>query len=150
MLLSHAGLRKAIKYLTIMGKKTSPRKLFTNLKFHSFHHALHPLRKRQHNILERYQFICECQACHEDFPLFEKLSEFDETFDDFIGSDLDELENFTELEARAAITKYSEYIDRHSERYPCYEISILQECLLRCFRIFEKGHSGFNENFVVN
>lgn len=132
-----------------MGKKILFRRFVANLKFHSFHHALHPLRKRQHNILERYQFYCKCQACIEDFPLFEKLSEFDKTFDGFIGSDLDKLENFTELEARTAIMKYSEYIDSHSKNYPCYEISILQECLLRCFRIFEKGHSGFNEKFVV-
>lgn len=114
----------------------------------SFHHTLHPMQQRKHGLLERYQFTCKCQACSHDFPLFENLHEHDKSFDDFISKDLDELENFNRYEAKHVIEKYSKYINEHIENFPCYEISLLQECILRCFRIFEKCLAKSNINFI--
>lgn len=109
---------------------------------------MHDLKERQRCLLERYQFICQCQACLNNFPLFEQLIECDENFDKFIGNDLDALEEFEEEEAKNAIKKYSSYIEKHSENFPCYEISLLQECILRCFRIIEKKQSCIDGKFI--
>lgn len=98
--------------------------------------------------MQRYQFECKCQACSYGFPLFEHLLEHDTTFDDFISKDLDELENFNHYEASQAIDKYSKYISTHLRNFPCYEISLLQECILRCFRIYEKYHSESCIDFI--
>lgn len=113
------------------------------------HHTLHTKSHRNHSLLERYQFECKCQACSNNFPLFEQLSEFDPAFEKFITSDLDVLENFSCYEAKKAIGKYSKYIDENIENYPCYEISFLQECILRCFRAFERiNHESLIEGSV--
>lgn len=83
-----------------------------------------------------------------DYPVFERLSETDESFDDFINNDLNVLEEFSCEEATAAIKKYAEYVDRHFEKLPCYEISLLQECILRCFRVFEQSHLNINKKLI--
>lgn len=85
-----------------------------------------------------------------NFPLFEGLSEADEGFDSFIDNDLNVLEEFSCDEAKRAIKKYSEYVDRFSKRlpFPCYEISLLQECILRCFRVFEQQRSNINSKLI--
>ena len=98
--------------------------------------------------MERYQFTCRCLACTYNFPVFEHLSENDEHFDDFITKDLDQLENFSPYEAKLAVCKYSNYITNHFKKFPCYEISLLQECILRCYRIFEKHLTKENRRFV--
>lgn len=114
----------------------------------SFHHNLHCLQKRRQSLMEQYQFTCNCSACIRNFPLFEQLPEHDEAFDDFISNDLDNLENFNHHEARQAIDKYSTYINNNIVFFPCYEISLLQECILRCFRVLEKYCTRSNIKFI--
>lgn len=114
----------------------------------SFHHVLHSLHERKNGLMERYQFSCKCEACLNNFPLFEHLSECDKGFDEFIDSDLDQLEEFSAEDAGKAILKYSGYINKQMKHFPCYEICLLQECILRCFRTLEKFQSKSNSKLI--
>lgn len=111
------------------------------------HHSLQTKYHRKNVLLERYQFECQCEACSNGFPLFENLKEFDKTFDEFLGNDLEILEDFNQQESENAIEKYSKYINENITEFPSYEISLLQECILRCFRNFERINNG-RLNFV--
>lgn len=72
----------------------------------------------------------------------------DDRFDQFIADDVEKLENFSVHEAKQAIKKFSRYITQHARSNPCYEISLLQECMLRCFRAFEKDFVNINKKLI--
>lgn len=114
----------------------------------SYHHTFHSLMERREMLRDRYQFFCKCDACLNDFPRFENLREFDKEFDQFISKDVDDLENFMFHEAMKHLILYLKYINEHTTEIPCYEITLLQECALRCFQIFEKYQSNFNRMLI--
>ncbi|CRK91552.1 CLUMA_CG005209, isoform A [Clunio marinus] len=115
---------------------------------YGYHHSIHTLQQRRNGLVDRYQFNCCCDACVNNFPLFEELLEKDKDFDTFISNDLEEFEKFNTEKAERAIKRYSKYIENHDKNIPSYEITLIQECMLRCFRILERSKSMFNLNFI--
>lgn len=118
------------------------------LSFVSYHHTLHTLKERQKSLQQQYRFKCRCQACTNNYPLFQDLPEFDPKFDKFILSDIETFEHNSIKEAKEKMKKYCKYLNKCDDHYPCYEISMLQECLLRCLRIFEKNSTNMNSRFI--
>lgn len=113
----------------------------------SYHHTLHTLKEQQNTLQQQYRFKCSCQAFTNNNPLFQDLSEFDSKFDKFILSDIETLEQNNRKEAKEKMKKYCKYLNKCDDHYPCFENSMLQECLVRCLRIFEK-FSTKNSNLI--
>ena len=74
-----------------------------------------PLEERQLSLYEQFNFICCCEACEHDYPLWDELKKFDNGFVE---------PEFTE-DIDGAIKKFKEncqYIDNNFVTFPCYEI----------------------------
>lgn len=107
--------------------------LFDN---YGFHHCLENLSDRQSTLLTQYMFRCTCEACKKKFPLYPDLPVYDKRFERFLGDDIKKLADLNVDYAKAKFQQYCEYLMKHDKNYPCYEVSTVQECLLRCFTIF--------------
>lgn len=42
---------------------------------YGYHHAMHDLSTRYSKLRDQYLFTCECVACREDWPVYDKLPE---------------------------------------------------------------------------
>lgn len=107
--------------------------LFDN---YGFHHCLEEWKDRQTSLLGQYMFKCSCEACVNRYPLFTDLPLFDQNFDEFLSNDIQKLSTLDVKHAKARFTAYCDYLNKYDKNYPCWEISSIQECLLRCFTIF--------------
>lgn len=106
--------------------------LFDN---YGFHHCLEGFAERQSSLFNQYMFKCSCEACTRRYPLYPELRLVDRNFDKFI----DDVHKLTMLDIEHAKKKsqsYCDYLEKMDSNYPSYEISSVQECLLRCFTIF--------------
>lgn len=99
-----------------------------------FHHSHEPLEVRQKQLQLQYKFRCECEACQKDFPLFKDLHEakipalLSET-------DIGSITNFDKQFARENFSRFCTYLQKHSENYPCTQLSSVEECLKMCLLI---------------
>lgn len=107
--------------------------LFDN---YGYHHCLEDFDQRQSSLLKQYMFECSCEACTKRYPLFNDLPLRDGGFDKFISDDVKKLSALDVTHAKKKIGAYFDYISKLDKHYPCWEISTVQECLLRCFTIF--------------
>jgi hypothetical protein len=108
--------------------------LFDN---YGFHHCLETIRERQNALKSQYVFECKCLACVDNYPLYPKLKSATNDFYQKIGMDFEKL---LALDYEVASTRFKDYckmIDKLDRFYPCYEVSSLQEILLRCSSIFK-------------
>lgn len=107
--------------------------LFDN---YGFHHCLEDFGERQSTLLSQYMFKCSCEACAMKFPLFSDLAVTDHKFNNFISDDVVKLAALEVDRAKGKFKPYCKYLQKYDKNYPCFEISSVQECLLRCFTIF--------------
>lgn len=88
-----------------------------------------------------YQFICDCDACKNDFPevMTGELEAHDKVLHSFAQKYYDELRDprkrLTNEKAKELAVKYSRLIQKNyrDENYPCREIVLLQLCTIKCF-----------------
>lgn len=107
--------------------------LFDN---YGFHHCLENFEERQVSLQNQYMFKCCCEGCIKKFPLYHDLRTIDRRFNQFIGNDVNKLSQLNIEHAKKKFQSYCDYLKKMDANYPCYEISSVQECLLRCFTIF--------------
>lgn len=107
--------------------------LFDN---YGFHHCLEDLKERQTTLLSQYMFKCSCEACTLNFPLFPYLPLIDKNIKKFLSDDVKKLASMDVKRAKDRLQVYCNYLAKADKNYPCYEISSVQECLLRAFTIF--------------
>lgn len=108
--------------------------LFDN---YGHHHCIDNFEERQASLKQQYMFKCGCLACLNRFPLFSALPQVDTSFERFLGSDVAALADMNYETAKNRFRDYCKYIARIDRSYPCYEISCLQESILRCAFIFK-------------
>lgn len=105
--------------------------LFDN---YGFHHCLEDIQTRQFQLRNQYMFECACDACANDYPLFPNLP-FRDPSQSF-EVDVKKLMDIDVDHAKQFFKRICNYLVKKDRYYPCYEISAMQECLLRCFTIF--------------
>lgn len=108
--------------------------LFDN---YGYHHCLETHAARQNSLKNQYMFSCSCEACVKFYPLYSDLPLVTGDFSMYLGSDVEELTQYNYKTARNQINNYCKKLAKLDEKYPCHEISSLQECLLRCSFIFK-------------
>jgi hypothetical protein len=103
---------------------------------YGFHHCLQDIKDRQTSLYNQYMFKCSCEACTKNYPIFPELPLVDPRFEDFLSDDVKKLSELNVQRAKDRFSDYCSYLQKFDKRYPCWEISSVQECLLRCFLIF--------------
>lgn len=121
-------------YLMVNRPIKGGEQLFDN---YGFHHCLENLKTRNNSLNSQYMFKCSCEGCVHDYPLYSNLPRVDNVFDLFLGDDVAALAEMNVETAKNRFKEYCEYLNRLDSKYPCYEISSLQECILRCSFIFK-------------
>lgn len=107
--------------------------LFDN---YGLHHCLESFDVRQTSLKNQYMFNCSCEACEGRYPLYYHLKTLDRHFTQFVSDDIEKLSQLDIQRAKKKFQPYCDYLKKWDASYPCYEISSVQECLLRCFTIF--------------
>lgn len=88
-----------------------------------------------------YQFVCECDACEQDFPavMTGDLEFFDKNLHSFakkVYNDLrDPRKTLSPEQGKEMAVKYSNLMQKNyrDDVYPCKEIVLLQLCIIKCF-----------------
>ena len=76
-------------------------------------------REERQNLLKRFSFTCDCEACVKNFPLVAQLKRHDEKFVE---------PKFKTLKVKEAVDQFKkncEYIKSHIEDHPSYETTML-------------------------
>lgn len=120
-------------YAVINRPVAAGEQLFDN---YGFHHCLESFNDRQTSLFNQYMFKCSCDACTKRFPLFSDLPMVDRKFQKFLSDDVQKLAELNVQRAKDKFQSYCDYLQKFDSKYPCWEISSVQECLLRCFTIF--------------
>ncbi|XP_065091929.1 SET and MYND domain-containing protein 4 [Ochlerotatus camptorhynchus] len=109
--------------------------LFDN---YGFHHCLESLTERQSGLRGQYCFKCQCEACKLNYPLYPDLPHANLPARMKQPIDYDEMNQIGEHDMATALRKIPEYchfLNTFDSQYPNYEISSVQEALLRCYQI---------------
>ena len=83
---------------------------------YSFHRIL---KDERQNLLKRYSFTCDCEACTKNYPAMNDLPKYDP---DFVEPDFCSL---TVTQAKIKFKNNCEYIDKNIKRHPSYETTKL-------------------------
>lgn len=107
--------------------------LFDN---YGFHHCLETYPERQASLQSQYHFKCNCEACIKKYPLYTNVPFHSTNFQSFISDDVFELRSLNVKLAKEKFKTYCNYLRKNSHHYPSFEISSVEECLLRCYMLF--------------
>jgi SET and MYND domain-containing protein 4 len=88
--------------------------------------------QRQEALLKDYGFVCDCEACINDWPMNENLQVFSEQLLEFAWEAHEELPFLTPDEARKKLKEYYATTERHQMNFPSAELIVLQECISNC------------------
>lgn len=109
--------------------------LFDN---YGYHHCLDTLDERQSGLLGQYCFRCQCEACKLNYPLYANLPHAKLPPSMKNPIDYAEMDRLAEHDMTIALRKIPEYcrfLNMLDSQYPNYEVSSVQEALLRCYQI---------------
>lgn len=97
---------------------------------------------RRENILREYCFLCECDACLNNYPVADKLKMLNIFSDDenkFMMNNLSELRDGNMEAARRGLTKYAGMIKKYTSYYPCQDVFKLDLLLDQCINILYRN-----------
>ncbi|XP_053683937.1 SET and MYND domain-containing protein 4 [Sabethes cyaneus] len=105
---------------------------------YGYHHCLETLSERQIGLRGQYCFRCQCEACKNNYPLYYDLGHAN--LPPFVKNPIinDELDGLRKHDIKTALKKipdYCQFLNAFDDQYPNYELSSVQEALLRCFQI---------------
>lgn len=88
--------------------------------------------QRQEGLLRDYGFVCECEACINDWPMNQNLKVISEDLLEFVWTCHEDLPFLTPEEAKQKLIKYYDIIAQHHQHFPSAELVVLQECISNC------------------
>ena len=96
------------------------------------------LEKRQNGLFEQYSFRCQCEACKLKYPLIIRLPHAKLPSGVRPPIDYDEMDRLAEHDMATALRKIPEYcwyLNMLDPQYPNYEVSSVQEALVKCYHV---------------
>lgn len=99
--------------------------------------------QRQEGLLKDYGFVCDCEACINDWPLNQNLKVFSEDLLEFAWTSHEDLPFLTAGEAKQKIIKHYDIIQQHYQHFPSAELIVMQECISNCLIAITKPQIQF-------
>lgn len=101
------------------------------------HHSLMPVRERRAKLLTQYKFLCNCEACVNNYPLYNELPSISDLRYGLIdaGDIHAQLVLHQPKIAAELLPKLTQYLNNIGHQYPRFEVSSCQELFLRSFQI---------------
>lgn len=122
------------------------------LKLYHFSDSFYfkPRNSRREELLD-YQFVCECDACENNFPevMTGELEAVDKSLLAIAQKAYDNLRDPRKTlkpeDAKELAIKYSKLMQKNysDKNYPCREIVLLQLCIIKCFLVACKSTISF-------
>ncbi|CAO1422621.1 unnamed protein product [Diamesa serratosioi] len=88
--------------------------------------------ERQRSLLNNYKFICDCEACVEDYPTFDKMRKVGGDLNKYAMNHFNKLGTLTESEAEDKYKEHCELIQKQPYLSNTYEGAIIHDCILGC------------------
>lgn len=107
-----------------------------------------PKSQRQEGLFNDYGFVCDCDACANDWPMNKGLEVYSEDVLEFAWTEHEDLPFATPDEAKRKLQSYFNMIAKH-KRFPSAEIIVLQECISNCLIAITKPSFQFPWRFVI-
>lgn len=103
---------------------------------YGYHYATHPKRIRQQNLELQYRFQCKCEACENNYPLYNELPQPKECPECIENDDFENLMKFNRKYAIENLQRYCEFLKNYSQKYfPCIQIGAVEESLKMALNI---------------
>jgi SET and MYND domain-containing protein 4 len=99
--------------------------------------------QRQEALLKDYGFICECEACINDWPMNENLQVLSEQLLEYAWEAHEELPFLTPEDAKRKLKEYYVTFFRNQKHFPAAELIVLQECISNCLITLTKPQVMF-------
>lgn len=103
---------------------------------YGIHHCIHTLEERQSKLLQQYQFLCRCEACKNDYPLYKGLPVPKDVPD--CRQEEDSVDNALQFKwsyAKSGLQRFSRYLKDNSKYSPCAQLCRAEEYLKFCYQI---------------
>ncbi|XP_041785390.1 SET and MYND domain-containing protein 4 isoform X1 [Anopheles merus] len=116
---------------------------------YGMHHCLMSRKERKTELLKQYRFICECEACVNNYPLYFELPAIDSSRYGMIDTQSLHAELVLHQKDKAAelLPKLRRYLNDIGDQYPRSETCSCQELFLRAFQILYMPTSESAEYF---
>jgi SET and MYND domain-containing protein 4 len=88
--------------------------------------------QRQEGLLKDYGFVCECEACINEWPMNQNLKVISEDLLEYAWTEHEDLPLLTAEEAKQKLKSYYDIVAQHHQHFPSAELVILQECISNC------------------
>lgn len=102
---------------------------------YGYHYATQPKKLRLRNLDMQYRFVCTCQACHDDYPLYHSLPVPPTVPEEIQSDDVHLLMAYDRQFALDNYQRYCDFLLKYSEHYPCAQISSAEESLKMALNI---------------
>lgn len=101
--------------------------------------------ERQESLIKDYGFVCDCEACTNDWPLNKDLEVINESILEYAWESHDELPYLSQSRAIAVkrFKEYCEKFEKYHKKFPSAELIILQECISNCLLSITKPSFQF-------
>lgn len=106
-------------------------------------------KERKTELLKQYRFICECEACVNNYPLYFELPAIDSSRYGMIDTQSLHAELVLHQKEKAAelLPKLRRYLNDIGDQYPRSETCSCQELFLRAFQILHMPTSESAEYY---
>lgn len=88
-----------------------------------------PKIERQEKLLREFGFVCECEACSNNFPTPPALTFKDVKLLKVAKKNDDEILQIQLNQARKKFFDCCDLLEKNHQNYPCIELFLLQKCI---------------------
>lgn len=102
-----------------------------------------PKALRQEALMKDYGFLCDCEACTNDWPMNQDLPVISEELLELAWTDHEDLPYLTAAQAKQKLQQHYDIIMKHHKHFPSAELIVLQECISNCLIAITKPDLQF-------
>lgn len=102
---------------------------------YGYHHSLMDKTSRQRETLRRYQFVCQCRACLEDFPLYAALPAPPNIPDALPLHNNSSQFQYSQEFAEKGLRRVIKFIRKFGHLYPIFQLCCAEEGMKFCLNV---------------
>lgn len=95
---------------------------------------------RQGALLNHYQFICDCEACVGDYPIFNEMKKTGGYMHNYAMKSFNELGSLKASQAKQKYKKHCEMMQKRPQLANTFEGAIIYDCIQSCLNTIIKTY----------